>query len=233
MRKAAREFEIVREFRPEGIVRLQKISCGQCGANDEHRVSHDKPMPFDAVAHVFRRRGWLIGSSPRHDLCPGCVLARHPRKSREPETPMQKEPTSAPPSPSEQPPRVMGREDRQIIFARLSDVYLGERVGYGTGWNDERVARDLNCPRKWVEDVREEFFGPIRADQSPEIIEITGRLAAVEESASQAMAVITGIEAAASGTARLLEENKGALAGLQKELASIRASVAKITGRPT
>ena len=123
------------------------------------------------------------------------------------------------PSPSETPPRTMGREDRQIVFARLQDVYEGEATGYSKDWNDERVARDLGVPRKWVEEVREQFFGPIRADQSAEIIEITDRLSAIERTAGEAMQVLNGLDAAISGANKLLVEVKAGLAGALNKMA--------------
>lgn len=56
------------------------------------------------------------------------------------------------------PPPEMSRADRQIIFAKISDVWDGER--YCAGWTDKRLAADLNVPSAWVGDVREGFFGP-------------------------------------------------------------------------
>lgn len=58
------------------------------------------------------------------------------------------------------PPRQMLREDRRLIFAQLEDCYLDEKSGYVDGWSDEKVAKTLNVPRKWVEQIRDENFGP-------------------------------------------------------------------------
>ena len=70
---------------------------------------------------------------------------------------------------SEEPPRVMQREDRRIIFQKLNEVYLDEKRGYVEGWSDLRVSEDLGIPRAWVAQVRDENFGPVAAN--PEITE--------------------------------------------------------------
>jgi hypothetical protein len=74
-------------------------------------------------------------------------------------------PTTPPPPPKTKPTaaavetRAMTRDDKNIIYAKLQDVYLNEKVGYADGWSDQRVATDLNIPRAWVATIRDEFFG--------------------------------------------------------------------------
>lgn len=70
--------------------------------------------------------------------------------------------------PKAEPPRMMSRDDRRIIFAKLSDVYVDEKVGYAQGWSDHRVATDLGVPRKWVEDIRKENFGDVAINEDME-----------------------------------------------------------------
>lgn len=60
--------------------------------------------------------------------------------------------------PKAEPPRQMTREDRQIIHAKLSDVY--DKGSYVTPWTDARVAADLGVPRAWVSEIRDLMFGP-------------------------------------------------------------------------
>jgi hypothetical protein len=54
----------------------------------------------------------------------------------------------------------MGKTERRIIFAKLNDVYLDEKVGYADDWSDAKVAQDLGVPVEWVALVREPDFGP-------------------------------------------------------------------------
>jgi len=53
----------------------------------------------------------------------------------------------------------MTRDDRRIIFEKLNEVYVNDKVGYDKGWTDEKVATDLGVPRAWVRLIREENFG--------------------------------------------------------------------------
>lgn len=58
------------------------------------------------------------------------------------------------------PERKMTRSDDQIIFLKLTDVYVDENSGYKDDWDDMKVAQDLNVPVDWVALVRDRSFGP-------------------------------------------------------------------------
>ena len=58
------------------------------------------------------------------------------------------------------PPPVMTKEDRRIIFAGIDDHYVDESTGYKPGWSDQKIATDLNVPLAWVRTIREDNFGP-------------------------------------------------------------------------
>ena len=60
-------------------------------------------------------------------------------------------------------PREMSKDDRRLIFAQLNDVYTD--AGYSGDWTDQKVATVLGCPRVWVVEVREEFFGTIKDNE--------------------------------------------------------------------
>lgn len=82
------------------------------------------------------------------------------------------------PTISAEAPRVMGKEDRRIIFGKLDEVYVDEKTGYDKGWSDERVAKDLGVPRAWVSDVRDEFYGPAKSEYAELFV---AKLEAVKE----------------------------------------------------
>ena len=65
---------------------------------------------------------------------------------------------SLPPVPV--PERKMTRSDDQIIFLKLTDVYIDENSGYKDDWDDTKVAQDLSVPVDWVALVRDRSFGP-------------------------------------------------------------------------
>lgn len=56
--------------------------------------------------------------------------------------------------------KTMGRQDKQIIFAKLMEAYPNVDKGYVAGWSDQKVADDLGVPVEWVASVREADFGP-------------------------------------------------------------------------
>ncbi|MBR0882443.1 hypothetical protein ACVMGC_000650 [Bradyrhizobium barranii subsp. barranii] len=51
------------------------------------------------------------------------------------------------------------REERRIIFEKLNEVYVNDKVGYSASWTDVRVAADLGVPLQWVKVIRDENFG--------------------------------------------------------------------------
>lgn len=74
-------------------------------------------------------------------------------------------------------PKKLGRDERRLVFEKLNEHYVSEATGYANGWSDKRVADELGCPRKWVEDVREEMFGPVKVNNDAEhFVELVGRL---------------------------------------------------------
>lgn len=201
------------------------VTCS-CGATAELPTATGKThLPREAISQKFRNRGWHIGPVARKDRCPECIGRKHQQEEVVTMKPSErleamKEPTPPKPGASAEPPRVMGREDRQIVFAKLSDVYLGEAVGYDRDWNDDRVSRDLNCPRAWVVEVREQFFGPIRADQSAEVIAIREKVAALEhELTKQALA-----------TSPLSRDGKSLRGELERLAGEVAAFMGKIDG---
>ena len=66
--------------------------------------------------------------------------------------------------------RSMTRDERRIIFQKIDDVYVGEKVGYSAGWSDARIATDLGVPRVWVSKIRDENFGPDIDEQSTKLV---------------------------------------------------------------
>ena len=76
-------------------------------------------------------------------------------------------------------PRVMTREDKRIIYDKINEVYVDEKRGYDNGWSDHKLATDLGVPRKWIEEVREDMFGPVATN--PDIEEFNRSVASLSE----------------------------------------------------
>lgn len=209
-----------------------RITC-QCGASADYFMAKSGVSP-EALPRIFAQRGWRVGRNAQRHKCPACLATKHHTQSPEP-APMLKEPLQVEivpqPGASDLPPRVMSREDGQIVFAKLTECYLGEATGYAKGWHDQAVATDLNCPRKWVEDIREQFFGPVKADQSPEVIELTSRLDALDALRAKLIECVDDASSVAHDAMAYVERAKPDLARYIKDAEAIRADLRKLTGR--
>ena len=226
---ADRFFEINKDGAPH-------ITCSVCSVEEQAgRASRQgKNLPPEAVAKFLRNKGWTVGSTPRKDLCPACTASA--RKTTTKERPMPHDTKVVEIKPklngvSELPPREMTREDRRIVFAKIEEVYLDETTGYIKDWNDERVAKDLNCPRKWVETIRDENFGPAHAALNPQVIalldEIDGAVNMVTNIVADTAAFNQKVNAMVAEAALLSDRATAVLAQAQ----TLRGELKKITGR--
>jgi hypothetical protein len=137
------------------------IKCRLCGVEDVMGIKGPHTLlPTVAIAKKFAQRGWEIGQNEHWDTCPECLKKQEKPKLKIVPKVEEKVPDMLKP----EPPRAMGREDRRIIFDKLNGVYLDERRGYDAGWSDHKVSTDLGVPRAWVEQVREEMFGPVNSN---------------------------------------------------------------------
>lgn len=166
-----RTFPEVPIVRGEVRAMAMQITCAHCGAVEFYAFQNGvKRKPPIAARQAFQGRGWSVGSGPRKDFCP---LHAAPASRREKDMSGSILPKSSVAGPSPvaicrvgaemtqpkaEPPRQMTREDRQIIHAKLSDVY--DKGSYLTPWTDARVASDLGVPRAWVSEIRDLMFGP-------------------------------------------------------------------------
>ncbi|MBR0741190.1 hypothetical protein JQ581_30085 [Bradyrhizobium liaoningense] len=130
-----------------------------CSGNDEERE-------YEIVSRKFVKLGWRIGRKRRDHRCPNCVALLETANGKVTK-PMQQIPSTPPSEPAPKPAlvkvadntREITREDRRIIFEKLNEVYVNDKVGYAGAWTDERVAQDLGVPRAWVRLIRDENFG--------------------------------------------------------------------------
>jgi hypothetical protein len=162
------------------FVRGITVTCGyqNCGGVESLPVNNfatkhtDDQTELNFIRRKLEGRGWKIGNKPDQHRCSKCfaaIKATAARRASENrvtrangETPVSVSPIK---SLKDIAPRMMGREDRRIVFEKLNEVYLNDKVGYGTGWTDERVANDLGVPRAWVKLIRDENFGDEMANE--------------------------------------------------------------------
>ncbi|WP_271025553.1 hypothetical protein [Rhizobium sp. RCAM05973] len=184
-------------------VKAMKIGCSECEAVGYYafQSGHKRRPPVAAVQH-FQNKDWVVGSTPRKDLCPV-----HAKLSRKKGTKAMADATA----PTADKPREMTRDDRRIINDKLDEVYAND--AYKSPWSDSAVARDLGVPRDWVAQVREAFFG--EAGTNPLFDEFLSAKTAIE----QGMTAVVALQDAAI---KKFDACTKELADLRKKLDDLR-----------
>lgn len=147
------------------------ITCGRCGkvasiaVNTFSRPSRSGSVSMEDVFIQKKARGlgWKVGNRISDLRCAGCFSAIRAAAAKSQGNKMEgavQEVAKLVVVANEPGSREMAREDRRIIFEKLNEVYVNEKVGYGNGWNDQKVATDLGIPRAWVSQIRDDNFGP-------------------------------------------------------------------------
>lgn len=200
-------------------VRGIAVRCGYCPTIEAFPVNTFKgpPSVCDAkeiryVTEKLQRFGWKVGNNPSQHRCPVCYSAIKAAQKRKNE--VSQSPTSPPLSVV--PPRTMTREDRRIIFEKLNEVYVSDKVGYGAGWTDEKVATDLGVPRAWVKLIRDENFGDEVANDE------------IRQTLTQASGVLVEIRSTVSKALELQNDIKrlmGVADKIEKSIETIRKAM--------
>lgn len=124
----------------DGLARtVQRICCASCGATEDFANAKGAVYPEEALFKFARQHGWEPSRKGKH-VCPKC-------KDR---NTMAKVET----------PREMTPKERRRIFREIDDCYEETASRYVDNITDDSIARKLGVPRKWVEDIRCENFGP-------------------------------------------------------------------------
>jgi hypothetical protein len=118
-----------------------------------------------------------------------------------------------------EPPK-MGRDERRLVFEKLNEHYVSEAVGYGDGWSDKKIAEELGCPRKWVEDVREEMFGPVKVNN--EAKNFVERIAALDHKIFEAKAQMAAAEKTFDDIASAMKTAEGAFRAVLGEFEALK-----------
>ena len=209
-----------------------RITCHKCGSVGIQQVAtFSGNFAPELLAKKWVHKGWTVGKRATDDRCPSCSK----RKATKPvltvveEVSMEdqmKQPVLSiapvPTIPRADPPPVMTKEDRRIIFAKIDEHYIDETTGYSAGWSDERVALDLNVPRAWVSEIREQNFGPAVnpafAEEIGKIEALIERAQAIESQVMQAREEITLKAQEASDLWSAIRSEIDAAAGRLKEM---------------
>jgi hypothetical protein len=138
----------------------QTAKCSECNAFENLPMTGKNGLPPEVIVKKMQQRGWVMGHRRRHDLCHDCAAKKASRPKVERLAHYQKQIVESDTMKLAEPPRQPTREEKRLIVLAIEDHYDDKARGYTDGWSDEKVATDLNVPRKWVSDLREEFYGP-------------------------------------------------------------------------
>lgn len=161
------------------LVRGVIAHCGHCGAavstpfnSMQASRGNDDEVAWRLIARKLEAKSWHIGKSRGSHRCPKCqnaakfaAINRAKAKNLEAANGanMEAKPMTNGVHPPQHKPAerstTMSRDDRRIIFEKLRETYVDEKVGYSEGWTDEKVATHLGVPRAWVRVIRDENFG--------------------------------------------------------------------------
>lgn len=172
----------------------QTVKCSACEAFENMPVTSKTAMPPEMIVKRMQARGWVMGHRRRHDLCPKCATkkASAPKVTRIADYIAEMPKPKEPPMPIEQ-PRKPTRDEKRLIVLAIEDHYDDATHSYAAGWSDDKIAADLNVPRKWVSDLREEFYGPV---VDPELAELERKVKSLSTDLEAATAVIQEIRRA-------------------------------------
>lgn len=161
-------------------------------------ASNGKRMPVEFYVQKAREQGWVVGKRGKH-ICKECKMAETKTGQAAPAQPREMQPA-----------------DKRRVFRALDETYDEANSRYMEGHTDKTAAESLGVPRKWVETVREEAFGPSGHNLNMERVETAlGKL----ETETQ-VAIKAAIKTTASA-----EEKLGEIRELRKQVEAVRRSV--------
>lgn len=169
-----------------------EVICGGCAASETVKMTtQSRGISEETLRKQFSNKGWVIPANVKKSRCPECAGTRKV-KACGTEAPTVEEEMSAPKvvyerekpipaptgtaeaitkaietvvglQPAKDPPKPGPLTNRKIMDA-LDGCYAPEQQRYKGGYTDDTVAKALGVPRKWVSDIREQFFGPERTE---------------------------------------------------------------------
>jgi hypothetical protein len=170
-------FEAARLIHEGRTLRALAIRCGRCRKTESTKVnafSVGAGLPSveqenRIATRRFEQKGWIVGTTASRHRCPECQPKHEETLMRATPASLKdsKEHLNGGASPlaveaavTTPPPKPMGFEDRRIIFEKLNEIYINEKVGYADDWTDKKVAEHLGVPQAWVAQIRADNFGP-------------------------------------------------------------------------
>lgn len=138
------------------------IKCGACHLSTYGGKPSDHRLPPEAVHQLFRKQGWIVGARhPAANRCPRCQHSPKPPKEPTMPTLVPKD------SPAVLPilPRSLNGKEMRLVSGLLDEHFDDKLGAFDAGWDDEKIACEIDVPRAAVVKLREEGWGVIKVDR--------------------------------------------------------------------
>ncbi|QIG76061.1 hypothetical protein EVC24_040 [Rhizobium phage RHph_I4] len=170
------------------------IPCSSCGDQltivRPLHVQHSRRVALEnkLVSTSLDNAGWTYKTGFRRCECPKCNI-KPIEETKEMPAPASAAITQTTPVATAvaEPPRQPTLVQRRAVLEALDMAYNTTKGCYSKGFSDDKLAKSLNFPRKWVSDIREQFFGISEksedyAETVQAISNLRTQITAVEES---------------------------------------------------
>ena len=153
------------------------VACVKCGSPKEAMTTGTLLNP-QTIASRLRQRGWQIG---HRNLCPE-------HKTTKRKTAVT---TQTPPPTSDK-----AREAKRLAMMSLDEYFNSTTGQYCEGKNDSVIGKDCDLAVTVVANLREEFYGSLRAPTEFErlLADARAHLTALETARSEAQATISKLD---------------------------------------
>ena len=169
-------------------VRYARLNCPGCGRHDDVRTGFN--LPANMIKEKFERMGWVVDIEHiRKCKCPTCKEgSRHMRETKpQSATPIALvQPAAAEPAAATPQPLTPLTPPQKAKLRSMLDAWFDDSKGYYLdGKSDAWIAKELNIPRKHVEDLRLAAYGELKAP--PELVALREELQVAMTQAQQMM----------------------------------------------
>jgi hypothetical protein len=130
------------------------IVCSDCAKIEAMRAKAN--MPAEAVATMFRNRGWKVDARGKNAICGKCQMTK----------------STTGPSPA-------ARKSLAKATRLLSEYFDEEAGAFRDGWSDDAIAKEVGLSESAVAEWREDSFGPLRVP--PEMARLEAEMLKVQK----------------------------------------------------
>lgn len=178
------------------------VPCGKCQRMVEGAHHCARRMPPDNIVKVLKTRGWTIGTSAKKHVCPN-----HRRKDHEMKGLHMVETSETAIAASQVAASDAARCAKRAVLDWLGESFDVEAGRYKTeAVTDATIAKETGVSEATVKQLREDFFGPMKAP--PELQTVLSELQRIEaEGKAQQEALVARIKTLNDRITTVIEKN--------------------------